>query len=1101
MNADLLTLAEVALQLRVSHDTVYRWAAAGKLQGTKVGRAWRFDAQAIQNLVAGDLDETSATTDVVVQLEEKLDFRDLYENSPEMCLSVDAATGRILCCNATMLKVTGWTREEVIGRPVIEMYDPASHDRAREIHEQLRTTGEVRDAEMVLLTKEGRRVDICLNLSAVRDADGKVLYSRSVLHEIASQKANHQRDELLSSGLLESVVGDLSDAVVVIDERSNLVYLNRAARLFLEFDPAQTGTRKDLLEKMHIYASDGRTRLEDTQWPCARALRGEMVAPTELLFITNEGARFWMLVRCTPLRNAAGRVIGCVSVLHNMMQDRQRESQLRLTEFTVMQSPDAVFWIGTDGRVVYVNERACQSLGYTREELLQMSVPDFDPDVTVEKWPGVWAQQVAQKHFFIETRHRTKQGRVFPVEVLSSYIEFDGVAYAVAHVRDISGRRRVDAQLKESEARFQRAIAGSRDGIWDWDIANGGIWFSPQYRTQLGYAVGDSFGKTVDDWMGLLHPEDKQRVVTAVEQHLKGVAPYDLEYRMRMKSGEYHWYRVKGQAFWDEQGFPERMAGTTSDVTEQRRMLEVMEHRRRRKHMLIQHTPAAVAMFDREMRYIHHSDQWLRDYGLEGQSLVGRSHYEVFPDAPERWKEVHNACLRGEIRKCEQDCFTRDDGSEVWLEWAIHPWTDDDGDIGGIVMFTNVITQRIQAERALDQARKAAESANLAKSEFLANMSHEIRTPLTAILGFTNVLRDKLADDEATEICATIERNGSHLLDLINDILDLSKVEAGCIDVLPERCSLSALVSQIVQTLRGGADLKQLALAIDWASDLPTECMLDTRRVRQILINLLGNALKFTQRGSVTLQVQAVRTDAEPCLEIAVRDTGIGIPSDKLSCLFEAFSQIDSSTTRAQAGTGLGLCISRRLARLCGGDITVISEPGVGSTFTLRLPLILAPVAATAANDHPTPQTPGLTASDRLTLSRKARVLVADDAPDNRRLLDFILRKADFEPTFVEDGQQLVDRLSQPNAGDEFDVVLVDMQMPVLDGYDAVKMLRVAGCPLPLIALTANAMDSDRLKCLDAGCDDFLTKPIQRQMLLDTLRRWVSHRLSLISHS
>ncbi|HUQ71474.1 MAG TPA: ATP-binding protein, partial [Planctomycetaceae bacterium] len=501
-----------------------------------------------------------------------------------------------------------------------------------------------------------------------------------------------------------------------------------------------------------------------------------------------------------------------------------------------------------------------------------------------------------------------------------------------------------------------------------------------------------------------------------------------------------------------------------------------------RLQFLIEHTPAAVAMFDRDMRYIRHSRKWLADYGLDNAALIGRSHYDVFPDIPERWKQIHRDGVAGHIQSCQEDCFVRDDGSEVWLEWAIHPWTDDDGEIGGIVMFTNVITQRKQTEWALEQARRQAEAANLAKSEFLANMSHEIRTPLTAILGFTELVKDRQRDADAVELCTTIERNGEHLLELINDILDLSKVEAGRVELNLEACSPAAIVRDIGQTLRVRADQKCLELAVEVDDDVPARCRIDVRRLRQMLINLVGNAIKFTTQGRVTVQLRQVVDDAGRWLEFAVTDTGIGIPADKLSLLFEPFSQIDSSTTRTQGGTGLGLCISRRLARMCGGDIAVLSSADKGSTFTIRLPIVPVteerepPVVASLpdASATQTPESP----------VEAARILIAEDSSDNRRLLDFVLRKAGLMPTFVENGQQLLERLSTAAAGDDFDLVLVDMQMPVMDGYTAVRALRERGCRLPLIALTANAMDGDRWKCLEAGCNDYLTKPIDRAALL-----------------
>lgn len=992
MTADVLTLAEVAQRLRISHATVYRLAASGKLPGTKVGRAWRFDAATIEQLVAtvGQAADLSPH----LQREEKRNGRDLDENSPDICLSGDGC------------------------------------------------------------------------------------------------KVSVQRNELISSGLIETIVGDLADAVLVIDKHCNLVYMNQLARQFLQLGSTETATQNDLRSKLEIYAADGATLLDDAQWPCARALRGETVCPTDYLFVTQEGTRYWMTVRSMPLRDANQNLVGCVCVLHNSMQDRQREQQWRLTDISVEHSPDAVFWVRPDGGLAYVNQRACQSLGYTKDELLQLSVSDFDPDVSREKWPRVWATLKQHQRIHLETRHRTKLGRIFPVEILSTYVEFEGVEYGVAHVRDISNRRRADVQLKESEARFQRAVAGSRDGIWDWDVLSGAVWFSPQYLALMGYKAQADVPKHVDCWIQCVHPDDKKRVMEAVDQHLAGVAPYDIEYRQQVQSGEYRWFRAKAQAFWDEDGCATRMTGTTSDITEQRHVLDVLEHQRRRMQMLIRYTPAAVAMFDREMRYISHSDQWLKDYGLEGQCLIGRTHYEVFPDVPQCWKEIHQECLNGKIRECAQDCFPRADGTEVWLEWAIHPWTNDEGEIGGIVMFTNVVTQRILTEKALEKARRDAESANLAKSEFLANMSHEIRTPLTAILGFAEHLRDRQSDAESIELCETIERNGGHLLELINDILDLSKVEAGCIDVLPEACNPGLLTREIANTLQGRADLKGLSLHVDLASDLPVVCQLDVRRYRQVLINLLGNAIKFTPHGSVTAEVRTATDEAGNWLEMTVKDTGIGVPQEKLSRLFEPFSQIDSSTTRAQGGTGLGLCISRRLARLCGGDISVISEANVGSAFTLRLPLIPVASSTTEVPQRSASRPTKISVTQDGVVQQPARILVAEDSADNRRLLDFLLKRAGHAPTFVENGQQLVDRLWDGQEESDFDIVLLDMQMPVLDGYSAARILRERGCSIPLIALTASAMDGDREKCLYAGCDDFVTKPINRSILEETLTAW-----------
>ena len=446
----------------------------------------------------------------------------------------------------------------------------------------------------------------------------------------------------------------------------------------------------------------------------------------------------------------------------------------------------------------------------------------------------------------------------------------------------------------------------------------------------------------------------------------------------------------------------------------------------------------------------------------------------------------------------EEYRIVRPDGSIRWIHDRGAPVRDESGSPVRLVGIAEDITTRKNHEEAvaqyaerlekansdLETANRTARSASEAKSNFLANMSHEIRTPMTAILGVSDVLLEPdLPESERTSAVDTIHENGQHLLTLINDILDLSKIEAGMLEIERKDCRPAEVLESVTTLLAGRA--RERGLTFEWACDtaIPATFSCDPVRLRQILINLAGNAIKFTQRGGVRIGVAL----KDVILEFSVRDTGIGMSEEELVRLFQPFTQANGSTTREYGGTGLGLTISRRLARLHGGDIDVESVKGEGTVFFVRIP---------ASDFDPAliqRVVPG-ESTRRVKKAAKAlpilagRVLVVEDNTTNQKLVDRILSRAGLEVTIANNGAEAVEMAEAARQdGVSYDGILMDMQMPVLDGLSATRRLRELGHTLPIVALTANAMASDRDDCLNAGCTGFATKPIERRKLLETL--------------
>ena len=483
---------------------------------------------------------------------------------------------------------------------------------------------------------------------------------------------------------------------------------------------------------------------------------------------------------------------------------------------------------------------------------------------------------------------------------------------------------------------------------------------------------------------------------------------------------------------------------------------------------------------------------YCRMTGYSQDELQGMSFTDMIP--PENVEEELRqfaAIASGETPFVESRPVSRKDKSVLYADITGHPILYN----GRPCVFAMLrdMTERRNAEQELIEARRVAEAANRAKSEFLANMSHEIRTPMTAILGYADGLVELSKDPEIVEAVQIIRRSSRHLLAIIDDILDLSKIESGRQEIAIQPCSPRQIVSDVINIMHVHADAKKLSLNWSAHESVPQQIAADPIRLRQILMNLVGNAIKFTETGGVQITVRWEHNTDQFCkLRFDIRDTGIGMSEEQIEHIFHPFTQADTSFHRRFGGTGLGLAISQRLTRLMGGDIAVASAPGVGSVFTITV--AASPIEAPAQKETPDEcsQTDHPAAK---SYQLNGRILLAEDGPDNQRLICTLLRKAGAEIVCVENGKLALDlAIKEQNAGKPFELVIMDMQMPVMDGYEAVQKLRETGYHHPIVALTAHAMKDDRAKCLEAGCDDYFSKPIDRDILLGAVQKYLPKR-------
>ncbi|MDJ0950363.1 MAG: PAS-domain containing protein [Alphaproteobacteria bacterium] len=919
--------------------------------------------------------------------------------------------------------------------------------------------------------------------------------------EDALVEANADKEMALEER--NAVLEGINYGVLLLDPELRIRMANRAYREIWGIPESFVASNPSLREDMEYTRALGHYLL-DEDWEdyvevrLAEIRKGD-IAPTEI----RTGHGRIIQYQCLALPDG-GRMLTYFDLTDlKRAQEALYESEERLNA-VVNNMPSIVFLRDRDGHFILINRQYEDAYEVKEDSVRGKTLYDIFPRDLAEAY-AAHDREVIEQRRVIEHELSVPQvdGTHVVVSVRFPIMDLSGEIVAVGGVEhDITNLKRAQEALRESEERYALAVKGSNEGNWDWKAESDEIYISPRFRELVGVS-GESDRITPKDWEALMHPDDLAQHRDALLAHFRGETEFfNAEYRVRGSDGTYRWVLNRGVGVRDDSGKITRMAGSLGDITERkqaelkiRTAREEAERAQTQLSQAIEAISEGFCLFDAEDRIVLCNSVYQSFFPDLADKVVPGSRFEdiiraglhrgLFPDTgddAEVWLQDILERRRNPKGPRENHLSTG-----LWLQISDQPTQD-----GGLVaVYTDITELKTRQEQLaelvqrLAEARDQAMKATQAKSQFLANMSHELRTPLNAIIGLTEMLQEDAedaGDEDSAEPLQRIHRAGHHLLHLINEVLDLSKIEAGRLELHVEDFDIATLATELQHTAQPLAEKNRNRLVVHGADGLGT-MHTDPTRLRQVLLNLLSNACKFTEEGEVRMDLSGERINGEAWLRVAVSDTGIGMSEELLDKLFQEFTQADSSTTRRYGGTGLGLAISQRLAGMMGGEITVESTPGAGSTFTLRLPKTMRP-ARPVEEVSPETLPAAIEASAGQDAADNATVLVVDDDPTVRDLMRRFLAREGCDVVTARDGVEglALARELKPS------VITLEVMMPDLDGWTVLRDLKTDPelADIPVIMLTIGGESKQGYALGEA---DHLSKPIDRDRLRKLLAK------------
>lgn len=762
----------------------------------------------------------------------------------------------------------------------------------------------------------------------------------------------------------------------------------------------------------------------------------------------------------------------------NVTQEREEQLKLERSERSFRNffenSIGLMSMHDMEGNILAVNEKGRNLLKYTKEEAKHLNLKQLMPEHHLQPF-NEYLNRILQKGEDSGMMILMSKDGEKIYWLYHNMLEMDkeGKPYVVSTALNMTERRQLENDLLHTKQILEQTNTVAQVGGWEVNLEENKVFWSDS--TKLIHGVTLDFIPNFEHAIGFFDAESQSKLTGILERAIVDGSSFDTELRLNQQTGDIIWVRVKGIPEF-ENGVCKRVFGIIQNIDGSKKLYLELERKEAMLRAFVDYVPASVAMFDRDFRYVSVSHQWMEDFHKGMDDILDQNLFDVFPNIPENRKNIYYDALQGKPYKNTDELIdVEGQADQQHFNWEVRPWNLSDGSIGGIIIFTQNITESVFVNLELKKAKELADLASKAKSEFLANMSHEIRTPLNGVIGFSDLLLKTPLNDVQKQYLNYINESGSSLLNIINDILDFSKIESGKLELYIDKFNVYDLAHQVINVVLYQAQRKDVELLLNIEQGLPAYVWIDEARIKQILINLLGNAVKFTEKGEIELKIEKQSSEDDKIkLRFSVRDTGIGIPIEKQQRIFDAFTQEDSSVSKRYGGTGLGLTISNNLLKYMGGALCLESELNKGSDFYFDLELQY--------------EEGGIEEDDDLALKR---VLIVDDNANNRTIIQHMLTYKGVESVLAENGLAALQLLM---SGERFDVILMDYHMPILSGLETIDKIKELFYKqeesIPLIVLHTSSEEHEVISAFRQQEHSFcLLKPIRSDELYTTLRK------------
>jgi len=1001
---------------------------------------------------------------------------DIVENSINEIYVFDINTLKFKYVNTGALNNLGFSREEMFAITPLYIKPEFTHASfLQAVQPLLAGEKDKLNFETIHQRKDGSTYPVGMRLQ-ISDYEGEKAFV-AIIFDITDLKKT-EADLIASESNLLALINNKEQAIWSVDRNYNLIVCNDYFRDY--FFAAYQVKLKVGMNLLEILNPELRASWKPKH---EKALAGQKVSFE--FSETIQDKIYYFNIYLNPIR-VQDKITGVSALSVDVTEEKLAkmalaDSEERYRKFIENNEAVMLEVNPDDGSIIFANNSAVEFYGWEKEQLLKMNINQLvvlSPDEIKAKM----AKVRKKKHNHFTFKHRLANGSMRDVEVYQSTINFKNKELFSLIIHDITQRKKAEESLKLAEFKF-RTFA---DYTYDWeyweDEHNKIVYMSPSCENITGYKA-EEFASNSELLFSIIHPDDVAAFQKHHEKHHEEYYLFqnrheldEIKFRIIKEDGSNATIHHYCRPIFDSNGKFLGCRVSNRDVTRQELAFSALREKEERYRQMFQFSPDSIILHDMEMNIIDVNDRALEEFGYQKEEFINKTVYELHTkDELSHSKKVLNMMKKQKMMRMEPK-FVRKDGSTFLAEAIPCKYTLDGKPIIHVVIRN--ITKLKEYENELIAAKEKAEETDRLKSAFLANMSHEIRTPMNGILGFTNLLNNMNLDElERKEYIAIINKSGERLMNTINNLIDISKVEAGQMKVVKTETSINKMLDELYGFFSPEAAGKGLSLTLlPSSSNTEATVLTDNNKLHGILTNLIKNAIKYTDEGSISFGY----VHKDDFIKFYVKDTGIGVPKNRQQAIFNRFEQSDIENTRTFEGTGLGLAISKAYVEMLGGKIWVISEEGRGSEFGFTIPY------KTKAAQKPESVSKTLNKLPGETVSTNSNLLIVEDKETNSFFLKMILKDRFRNIWVAKTGKEAIEQCREHP---EINLVLMDIKMPELDGYEATREIRTFNKKVIIIAQTAHALAGDREKAIAAGCDDYISKPIVKDKLLALIQK------------